>query len=101
MLGGPEECGDGRRLVAAPEAGAVGPGVGGVPSGPAQLAHQLPQVGAAHPALLPVQAMTGVDGRRLSILLAKSAARASLGPGTHPSGCFLHFQGLNIKSPKQ
>ena len=101
MLGRLEECGDGRRLVPPRlEAGAVGAGVGEVPRGAAQLAHQLPQVGAAHPALLPVQAVAGVDGHRLTILLTKTAARASPGPGAHPPGRLLQLQRLDIKSPK-
>ena len=75
MPGRLEKSGDGGRLVPVlPEPGAVGPGVGGVPRGAAHLAHQLPQVGAAHPAVLAMQAVAGVDGHRLSILLAKSAA---------------------------
>ena len=43
MLGRLEQGGDGGRLVPPGfEAGAVGPGVGGVPRGAAHLAHQLP-----------------------------------------------------------
>ena len=73
MLCGLEECRE-RHLTLGPEVGAVGPGVGGVPRGAAHLTHQLPQVGAAHPAVLTVQAMACVDRHRLSILLTKSTA---------------------------
>ena len=104
MLGGPEKCGDGRRrrLVAAClQAGAVGPGVGGVPRGAAQLAHQLPQVGAGHATLFPMQAVARVDRRRLSVLFAESTARMSPEPGSHSPRGFLSLQCLNVESPEQ
>ena len=100
MLCGLEECRE-RHLTLGPEVGAVGPGVGGVPRGAAHLTHQLPQVGAGHATLFPMQAVARVDRRRLSVLFAESTARMSPEPGSHSPRGFLSLQCLNVESPEQ
>ena len=102
-MGLPEEPGDVLQLTVSPEVRTVGPGVGQVPGGSAQLTDHQSELGADHPAFLP-QFVASEHSLGLAVLLTEPAdfvVSQPPGSGVAASTAGTERHPVRIKGPEQ